>query len=75
MVRLWYSRRGGEAVTQGSAKPPCTGSIPVRASQHFRRIVDMAREKEGWVEDTKRWGKHVALVGGIIFLIALAAAL
>lgn len=24
--------RGGEAVTQGSAKPRCTGSIPVRAS-------------------------------------------
>ena len=32
MVRLsdW---RGGEAVTQGSAKPPYTGSIPVRASK------------------------------------------
>gem|GEM_PF-6980743 len=30
--KLLTDWRGGEAVTQGSAKPPCTGSIPVRAS-------------------------------------------
>lgn len=30
-VNVW---RGGEAVTQGSAKPPCAGSIPARASRY-----------------------------------------
>ncbi len=33
--------RGGEAVTQGSAKPPCTGSIPVRASENRGKKVFM----------------------------------
>lgn len=42
---IWQSQvptgtwRGGEAVTQGSAKPPCTGSIPVRASKFTFLLV------------------------------------
>jgi hypothetical protein len=32
-----HTWRGGEAVTQGSAKPPCAGSIPARASFFMER--------------------------------------